>query len=211
MDAVRAHLVRRDARLLLLLAPPFDRGEKDPGYIKGYIPGIRENGGQYTHAALWTIMALARMGYGDEVVELFHILNPINHTRDAAGVERYVTEPYVLDGDVYAHPEHIGRGGWSWYTGAAGWMYRTGLESILGLQRHGRTFTVAPCIPSAWPGYTIDWRVGSCRYHIVVENPHRRCTGVASVTLDGAGIADGVVPLLDDGKAHRVVVTLGEA
>ena len=147
MDAVRAHLVRRDARVLLLLTPAFDRGEKDPGYIKGYVPGIRENGGQYTHAAVWTIMALARMGYGDEVVELFHMINPVNHTRDAASVDRYVTEPYVMDGDVYAHPEHTGRGGWSWYTGSAGWMYRAGLESILGLERHGGTFSVTPVHP----------------------------------------------------------------
>ncbi|WP_305068752.1 GH36-type glycosyl hydrolase domain-containing protein [Luteitalea sp. TBR-22] len=210
MDAVRTHLVRRDAGLILLLTPPFDHAAKDPGYIKGYIPGIRENGGQYTHAALWTLMALSRMGYGDEVVELFHLLNPVNHTRDATGVERYVTEPYVLDGDVYAHPEHMGRGGWSWYTGAAGWMYRTGLESILGLQRHGDVFTVSPCIPSAWPGYTIDWRIGSCRYHIAVDNPEHRSTGVASVTLDGVPVEQGRIPILDDGQAHRVVVTLGE-
>ena len=210
MDAVRTHLVRRDAGLLLLLTPAFDHGAKDPGYIKGYIPGIRENGGQYTHAALWTIMALARMGYGDEVVELFHMVNPVNHTRDAAGVERYVTEPYVIDGDVYAHPEHTGRGGWSWYTGSAGWMYRTGLESILGLHRRGATFTVAPCIPSAWPGYTIDWRVGSCRYRITVENPGHRTSGVASVTLDGVHVPGGAVPIVDDGAVHEVVVTMGE-
>ena len=210
MDAVRAHLVRRDARVLLLLTPPFDRGEKDPGYIKGYVPGIRENGGQYTHAAVWTIMALARMGYGDEVVELFHMVNPVNHTRDAAGVQRYVTEPYVMDGDVYAHPEHAGRGGWSWYTGSAGWMYRAGVESILGLERHGGTFSLKPCIPATWPGFTIDWRVGSSRYHIQVNNPEHRSVGVASISLDGDEVEPTAVPIVDDGRSHDVVVIMGE-
>ncbi len=210
MDAVRAHLVRRDARLILLLTPAFDRGEKDPGYIKGYIPGIRENGGQYTHAAVWTIMALARMGYGEEVVELFHMINPVNHTRDLASVERYVTEPYVMDGDVYAHPEHTGRGGWSWYTGSAGWMYRAGVESILGFRRQGQTFSIAPCIPSTWPGFSIDWRVGASSYHIEVHNPEHRSMGVASATLDGVQVDPDAVPISDDGQAHAVVVTMGE-
>ncbi len=210
MDAVRTHLLRRDAGLLLLLTPPFDVGEKDPGYIKGYVPGIRENGGQYTHAALWTIMALARMGYGEEVVELFHMINPVNHTRDAVGVERYVTEPYVVDGDVYAHPEHTGRGGWSWYTGSAAWMYRAGLEGILGLKRRGRTFSVTPCIPSSWPGFSIDWRVGSCRYHIEVDNTEHRSGGIASILLDGVEVDADAVPMADDGQAHTVRVTMGE-
>ena len=130
--------------MVLLLSPAFDRGVKDPGYIKGYLPGVRENGGQYTHAAAWTIMALAKLGYGDEAVEVFHMINPINHTRDAAGAARYAAEPYVVAGDVYAHPEHMGRGGWSWYTGSAGWLYRAGLESILGLTRRGATLSIAP-------------------------------------------------------------------
>ncbi|MGI8673071.1 MAG: GH36-type glycosyl hydrolase domain-containing protein, partial [Luteitalea sp.] len=209
MDSVRTHLVRRDAAVLLLLTPAFDRGAKDPGYIKGYVPGIRENGGQYTHAALWTIMALARMGYGDEAVELFHMLNPINHTRDRAGVDRYVTEPYVVDGDVYAHPEHSGRGGWSWYTGSAGWMYRAGLESILGLQRRGDTFAVTPSIPSRWPGFSLEWRFGSSLYRIKVDNPEHRSAGVATAVLDGASVDPDAVPLVDDGREHVVLVTMG--
>jgi len=127
-----------------LLDPPFDRSAQEPGYIKGY-PPVRENGGQYTHAAAWIVMALARLGSGDEVAELFHMLNPINHTGTAAGVERYKTEPYVVAGDVYATPPHAGRGGWSWYTGSAAWMYRAGLESMLGLRRRGTTFSIDPC------------------------------------------------------------------
>src|SRR3989454_4040637 len=130
MDAVRTHLVRRAAQVVLVLTPPFDQSAQDPGYVKGYPPGVRENGGQYTHAAVWTVMAVARLGNGDEAVELFHLLNPINHTRSAADVERYKAEPYATAGDVYAHPAHAGRGGWTWYTGSAGWMYRAGLESI---------------------------------------------------------------------------------
>ena len=152
---------------------------QDPGYIKGYPPGVRENGGQYTHAAVWVVMALARLGSGDEAAELFHMLNPINHTRTPADVERYKAEPYVMAGDVYARAPHAGRGGWSWYTGSAGWMYRAGLESILGLRRRGDTFSIDPCIPSSWPDYEITWRVGGTRYLIAVSNPDRQCRGVA--------------------------------
>jgi cyclic beta-1,2-glucan synthetase len=209
MDAVRTHLVRRGARVVLVLTPPFDQSPQDPGYVKGYPPGMRENGGQYTHAAVWTIMAVARLGNGDEAVELFHLLNPINHTRSAADVQRYKTEPYVTAGDVYAHPAHAGRGGWTWYTGSAGWMYRAGLESILGLRRHGATFELDPCIPSAWPEYSIDWRYGSTTYAISVTNPERRCRGIAEVELDGVPVDPAAIPLVDDGATHRVRAVLG--
>ena len=185
MDAVRAHLVRRASGVILLLAPPFDRAAADPGYIKAYVPGIRENGGQYTHAAAWVVLALTRLGSGDEAVALFHMLNPINHSRTPSEVQRYMTEPYSVAGDVYDHPAHRGRGGWTWYTGSAGWMYRVALEGVLGLTRRGAFFAVNPCIPSSWPKFTIEWRFGTARYTIVVENPERRCTGVASVELDG--------------------------
>ena len=140
---------------------PSTTSAQDPGYIRGYPPGMRENGGQYTHAAVWVVMAMAALGSGDEAVELFHLLNPINHTRTPADVERYKAEPYVVAGDVYAHPQHAGRGGWTWYTGSAGWMYRAGLESILGLQRHGATFAIDPCIPASWPEFAIAWRFGA--------------------------------------------------
>jgi cyclic beta-1,2-glucan synthetase len=210
LDAVRTHLMRRGTRQVLLLAPPFDHSAQDPGYIKGYPPGVRENGGQYTHAAVWVVMAMARLGSGDEAVELFHMLNPINHARSAAGVERYKAEPYVVAADVYAHPAHAGRGGWSWYTGSAAWMYRAGLESILGLRRHGRTFEMDPCIPSTWPDYGIVWRHGRTRYEIDVSNPARRCRGIVEAELDGAAVDPRAVPLLDDGGSHRLRVVLGE-
>ncbi len=209
MDAVRTALIARGPQAVLLLAPPFDRSAQDPGYIKGYPPGIRENGGQYTHAAVWFVMALARLGCGDEAAELFHMLNPINHTRTPADVARYKAEPYVVAGDVYASPAHAGRGGWSWYTGSAAWMYRAGLESILGLTRRGTTFSVEPCIPSSWPEYGIVWRFLGTRYEITVSNPHRQCRGVVGANLDGVAVDPKAIPLIDDGHVHQVRVSMG--
>ncbi len=210
MDAVRTHLVRRGPQVILLLSPPFDGSIQDPGYIKGYPPGVRENGGQYTHGALWVVMAMARLGSGDEAVELFHMLNPVNHTRTPAGVGRYMAEPYVIAGDVHADPEHAGRGGWTWYTGSAGLMYRAGLESILGLRRRGSTFEMAPCIPSSWPGYEIAWRFGRTRYEISVSNPERRCRRIAEAELDGTPVDPQSIPLADDGATHQVRIVLGD-
>jgi cyclic beta-1,2-glucan synthetase len=208
---VRTHLVRRDLGVVLLLAPPFDHSAQDPGYIRGYPPGVRENGGQYTHAAAWVMMAMAGLGSGDEAVELFHMLNPANHARSPADVDRYKAEPYVVAGDVYAHPAHAGRGGWTWYTGSAGWLYRAGLESILGLQRRGATFALDPCVPSAWEEFEIRWRVGKSVYEIAVENPQHRCKGVARAELDGAVVDARAVPLVDDGATHQLRVVLGDA
>jgi cyclic beta-1,2-glucan synthetase len=210
MDAVRTSLIARGSRTVLLLDPPFDRSSQDPGYIKGYPPGVRENGGQYTHAAAWVVMALARLRSGDEATEFFHMLNPINHSRTPVDAARYKTEPYVMAGDVYASAPHAGRGGWSWYTGSAGWMYRAGLESILGLRRSGDTFSIDPCIPASWPEYTISWQYLESRYEITVLNPERRCGGVATATLDDAPIAPAAISLLNDGRTHNVRVVLGD-
>ena len=209
MDAVRAQLIRRAQQIVLLLTPPFDQSAMDPGYIKGYVPGIRENGGQYTHAAVWTAMAIARLGNGEEAVELFHLLNPINHSRTAADTARYKTEPWAVAADVYGHPLHVGRGGWTWYTGSAGWLYRLGIESILGLTRHGSEFKLDPCIPASWPRYSIDWRVGSSHYSITVENPDGECRGVREARLDGRIVDPRAIPLVDDGKRHAVTAVLG--
>ena len=211
MDSLRAHLVRHDARLLLLLTPPFDSPQPDPGYIGAYVPGVRENGGQYTHAALWAVMAVARLGSGDEAAELFHMLNPLNHTRTLAGVERYKTEPYVLAADVSAHPDHVGRGGWTWYTGSAGWAYRIAVEELLGLRRRGDAFVIDPCIPASWPGFSLTWKVGRTVYAIDVKNPAGRCRGVAEVLCDGSAVDPAAIPLRDDGGTHRVEVVMGEA
>lgn len=210
MDAVRTLLIHRPAQVILLLTPPFDQSPQDPGYIKGYMPGIRENGGQYTHAAIWAAMAIAKLGDGDEAVELFHMLNPINHARSMQEVERYKVEPYVVAADVYAHPRHVGRGGWTWYTGSAGWLYRLGIESILGLTRRGPTFAIDPCIPGSWSGYSITWRLGRTLYEIKVSNPSRYSRGIAQATLDGHAVDPSVIPLADDGLRHEVHVMMGE-
>ena len=210
MDGVRTFLMARNVQALLLLHPPFDVSAQEPGYIKGYPPGIRENGGQYTHAAAWIVMALARLGSGDEATEMFHMINPVNHARRPADVARYRLEPYVLAGDVYSHPAHRGRGGWSWYTGSAGWMYRAGVESILGLRRAGATFAMNPCIPSSWPGYRMTWRFGDTQFHISVSNPDQRCRGVGVATLDGAPVDPQAIPLLSDGQEHHVEIVLGD-
>jgi len=209
LDAARAMLIVRPSRILLLLTPPFDKSDQEPGYIKGYPPGIRENGGQYTHAAVWALMAIARQGNGDETAELFHMLNPINHTRTPSDVQRYRTEPYVLDGDVYARPPHAGRGGWSWYTGSAGWLYRAGLESIVGLRRRGDTFSIEPCIPSTWDRYSIHWRIEDTTYTIEVSNPDRLWRGVMRAELDGEKVDHQAIPILNDGKTHTVTITMG--
>jgi cyclic beta-1,2-glucan synthetase len=211
MDAVRSALISRASQIMPLLDPPFDQSAQDPGYIKAYPPGIRENGGQYTHAAVWVVMALARLGSGDEAAELFHMLNPINHARTAADALRYKTEPYAVAGDVYARAPHAGRGGWSWYTGSAAWMYRAGLESLLGLRRRGATFSVNPCIPSSWPEYEIVWQFRSTRYEISVANPQRRCQGIVRAELDGLAVNREAIPLVDDGRVHDVRIVLGDA
>jgi cyclic beta-1,2-glucan synthetase len=209
MDAVQAHLVRRDAQLVLLLTPPFDRMVHDPGYIKGYVPGVRENGGQYTHAALWAVIALARLGRGDAAMELFHMINPVNHTRTGRGVDRYRTEPYVVAADVYAHPMHLGRGGWTWYTGSAGWMYQAAVEAFLGLRQQGAAFAVDPCIPARWSGYSLVWTRGRTRYRITVSNPQQASRGVAAAEFDGAPVDPAAIPMPDDGGEHEIAILLG--
>ncbi len=212
MAAVDEYLIRRGDGLVLLFTPPFDRSDVDPGYIKGYVPGIRENGGQYTHGAIWSVLAFAAIGDGDRAGELFSLLNPINHASTRAGVLRYKVEPYVMAADVYTEPPHVGRGGWTWYTGSAGWMYQAGVESILGFRLRGTTLVIDPCIPRAWPGFEVSFRYHSSRYQIVVENPRGLSRGVVSVELDDEVQPNGgaVIPLVDDGRTHHVRVVLGE-
>jgi cyclic beta-1,2-glucan synthetase len=212
MAAVDKYLVRRDEKLSLLFTPPFDHPAEDPGYIKGYPPGIRENGGQYTHGATWAAMAFAMQGDGDKAGELLSMLNPIHHAGDAAGVHRYRVEPYVVCADVYSVPPHVGRGGWTWYTGSAGWMYRVALEWLLGLRVQGENLAIDPCIPRSWPGFEIVYRHRSARYQITVENPLGVCRGILATKLDGeilTGSKRLLIPLLDDGAVHTVQVILG--
>jgi cyclic beta-1,2-glucan synthetase len=209
MAAVNGKLVREEDRLLLLFTPPLDKTLRDPGYIKGYPPGIRENGGQYTHAAVWTIWAYARMGDGARAWHLLDLLNPINHSSTTAKARRYRVEPYVVAADVSSVAPHTGRGGWTWYTGSAGWLYRLGIEAILGLNRTGDELRIAPCIPPHWESYEMTLRHGTAVYRIQVNNPAGVCRGVTQVTLDGEQRPDGVIPLRDDGAEHIVTVRLG--
>jgi cyclic beta-1,2-glucan synthetase len=211
MAAVNKYLVRQDDGLVLLFTPPFDHTALDPGYIKGYLPGIRENGGQYTHAAIWSVIAFAMLGDGDKAGELFSMLNPINHASTLAAIQRYKVEPYVASADIYSMPPHVGRGGWTWYTGSAGWMYRAGLESILGFRLQGATLLLDPCIPRAWPSFGILFRYHSARYDIQVENPRGVSRGIVRAELDGVRLHgdETRIPLADDGATHRVRIVLG--
>ncbi len=211
MAAVGRELIDNDDGLALLFTPPFDHIAHDPGYIKAYPPGIRENGGQYTHAAAWSVIALARLGEGARAADLFWQLNPINHARNRAELRRYKVEPYIMAADVYAAPHHVGHGGWTWYTGSAGWMQRAGLESILGLRCEGSSLYIDPCIPNSWPGFEINLHRRSVRLHIKVENPKGVTRGVVAAWMNGALLTQRPLrfELADDRPEQELFVTLG--
>ena len=216
MDAVDRELIVRDCRLALLFTPPFDRAAEDPGYVKSYPPGIRENGGQYTHAAAWSVIAFAQLGQGDRASELFAMLNPINRSATPADIERYKVEPYVVAADIYSVAPHVGRGGWTWYTGSAAWLYRAGLESILGFVLHGNQLSMNPVIPIDWPGFEIIFRYQSASYEIKVDNIRdpidtpARPAGTRVIELDGQQLPAGAphVALVDDGGHHLLRVSI---
>ncbi len=209
MRAVMDQLIRPADGLVLLAAPPFDRSGRDPGYLKGYPPGVRENGGAYSHAALWVAWACADLGWGDDAHALFCMLNPVLRSDTAEKADHYQVEPYVVAADISGQAGCAGQGGWTWYTGSAAWMYRLGVERILGLRRRGRFIEINPCIPADWREYRIEYRYGRSLYRIEVENPDGVRRGVRQVHLDGAPLPDGRIPLNDDGGGHRVRVRLG--
>ena len=206
MRSFEEHLVREDARLLMLLTPPFDKTSHDPGYIKGYVPGVRENGAQYTHGALWSVLATALRGNGDRAFELFQMLNPLTHALTPEDVAVYKVEPFVVAADVYTAPGHLGRGGWTWYTGSASWMYRVGLEAILGFQKHGDELEIRPHAPASWAEYSLTYRHGASTYEIVVHDPGAIQRGDVELVVDGDAIEGARFPLVDDGKRHTVDV-----
>ncbi len=210
MQSLEAHLVQGDARLLMLLTPPFDHTAHDPGYIKGYLPGVRENGAQYTHAALWAVLATALLGDGDRAFAWFQMLNPFTHARTPEQVALYRVEPYVVAADVYTADAQVGRGGWTWYTGSASWMYRVALESILGFTKRGDTLVLDPCVPRTWPAFSIQYRYGASLYAITVQEPARIADGAAEVTVNGTVLPLPVIPLVDDGGRYDVVVRRGK-
>ncbi len=206
MRALDSQLVREDARLIMLLTPPFDRGSHDPGYIKGYLPGVRENGAQYTHAALWAVMATAMRGDGDRAFDLYQMLNPIRHADTAANMLRYKVEPYVVAADIYTAPNQLGRGGWTWYTGSASWMYRVGLEQLLGFTKVGDTLRISPRVPRSWSEFSIQYRFGETMYEITVRDAIGQQARGARVIVDGVRSDDGVIHLRDDGVTHIVTI-----
>ncbi|MBS0207994.1 MAG: glycosyl transferase family 36 [Planctomycetes bacterium] len=209
VQAAWDRLVQIDDKLALLFWPPFDHTSLEPGYIKGYLPGIRENGGQYTHAAIWLVQALAMLGDGNRAMQLFNLLAPPHHSDTESAARRYKVEPYVAVADVYSCPPHRGQGGWTWYTGSAAWMYRVAVEQLLGLRVSGQSLHVAPCVPADWAQFEITLRRGTASYHVVVSNPTRKQSGVATVSLDGKLCPQGDVPLIDDGNRHEVRVEMG--
>ncbi len=209
LRSMEEQLVKPEERMILLFTPPFDQTTQDVGYIKGYPPGVRENGGQYTHAATWAAMAFARQGDGDKAVALLRMINPVEHTRAKEDYERYKVEPYVLAGDVYALQDHVGRGGWSWYTGAASWFYRVWLEEVLGFKRRGEELVIDPVIPKEWDGFRLRYRYLSSHYEVRVENPEHRSQGVKLVELDGVEVSEKLIPLRDDGVSHQVRIVMG--
>ena len=210
MDAVYRELVDRDDALIQLLEPPFDNATLDPGYIKGYVPGVRENGGQYTHAAIWTVMAFAALGDARRAWELMALINPVNHGRTAAGIAIYRVEPYVVAADVYAEAPHTGRGGWSWYTGSAGWMYRLIVESLLGIELAVDKLSIAPCLPADWKEFTLDYRFRETMYRITVSQTASE-DRQSAVWVDGDLQSDNVIPLVNDRVEHVVRVQVPPA
>jgi cyclic beta-1,2-glucan synthetase len=215
MGAVEREIVSREDGLIRLLTPPFDETPLDPGYIKGYVPGVRENGGQYTHAALWVVRAMAELGRNDRVAELLELLNPVHHASTPEQVELYQVEPYVVAADVYGAPPHVGRGGWTWYTGSSGWMYRVILESLLGFRIvGGDTVELAPCVPDTWPEFGVRYRPDDAtRWEFRITNPTGQAREVVAVTIDGEPVVVeggiGRIPLIRDGRQHRADLVLG--
>ena len=211
MQAVDDRLVRRDHALIQLLDPPFDKSSLNPGYIRGYVPGVRENGGQYTHGAIWTAMAFAALGERERAWELLTMINPVNHTRSQEAIATYKVEPYVMAADVYALAPHIGRGGWTWYTGSAGWMYRLIVESLLGLKLEGDKLHFTPCLPADWQAFKIHYRYRETVYHIAVSQARvgdGASSAVTSVIVDDVEQHDKVIHLVDDRQDHRVEVSV---
>jgi cellobiose phosphorylase len=208
MESVNRRLVRRDTGVVLLLDPPFNQSHQEPGYIKGYVPGVRENGGQYTHAAIWAAMAYAAAGDAGSAWDLMNLISPLHHSSSPDRIATYRVEPYVAVADVCGAAPHAGRGGWTWYTGSAAWMYRLMTESLLGLNLEVDRLRLKPCLPEGWPEVRVSYRHHDTRHQIVMRRKGSGC-GVLRVTLDGTEVPGDAIPLLDDRQDHSVVVEIG--
>ena len=208
MESMDAYLVDKENMMIKLLTPPFDKTKLNPGYIKEYIPGVRENGGQYTHGAIWSIIANAMLKNGDRAGEYFRILNPIEHTRTKENTLRYKVEPYVMAADVYASPNMMGRGGWTWYTGSSSWFLIAGLQSILGLTKQGNVLKIHPCIPHEWEFYEVEYLYKETTYEIKVKNPHQKMSGITTISLDNTFIATAEIELKNDKRKHTIEIVM---
>lgn len=208
MESLENHLVDKQNGVIKLLDPAFDKSKLEPGYIKAYLPGVRENGGQYTHGAIWAIIAWAMLGFGDKAAEYFKIINPIEHTKTKEAVNRYKVEPYVIAADVYGVGNLIGRGGWTWYTGSSSWMYKAGIEYILGLKIKNEILSIKPAIPNDWKEYSIRYEYKSSVYNIKVKNPNGKSTEVEKFIVNGIEIEEKQVKLIDNGKINEIEVIM---
>lgn len=208
MEALENYLVDSENGLIKLLTPPFEKSKLEPGYIKSYLPGVRENGGQYTHAAVWTIMAESKLGFGEKATEYFRMINPIEHARTKDAVQKYKVEPYVIAGDVYGKGNLAGRGGWTWYTGSSSWLYQAGIESILGLHIENNELSMQPNISAKWKEYSIRYRFQNSVYHIKVRNPNGKTNGVEKFLLDGKEIAEKKIKLDGSGGNYEIEIEM---
>ena len=208
MDSLETHLVDRENGVIKLLDPPFENGKLEPGYIKSYLPGVRENGGQYTHGAIWAIIAESLLGFGDKAIDMFKLINPIEHTRTKQSTNKYKVEPYVVAADVYSSRNLAGRGGWTWYTGSSGWLYTAGIEYILGLKICNGYLRIEPCISKDWKEYKISYKYKSTIYHIIVRNPTEKNTGVTKMYCNGNEVYEQKIKLTDDGEIYNIEIVM---
>lgn len=208
MESLDNHLVDRENGIIKLLDPPFINGKINPGYIKSYLPGVRENGGQYTHAAIWVIIAETMLGFGDKSIDLYKMIIPIEHTKTKESCIKYKVEPYVISADIYGWGNLVGRGGWTWYTGAASWFYKAGIEYILGIKIKNNILNIEPCIPKDWDNITIKYKYGRSIYNIKIKNPNRRNTGIRYFKINGEEIKEKEIKLIDDGKIYDLEIEM---
>ena len=208
MESLENHLIDRENGIIKLLDPPFEKSNLEPGYIKAYLPGTRENGGQYTHSAIWAIIAEAMLGFGNKATELFRMINPIEHARTKETASKYKVEPYVIAADIYGQGNLAGRGGWTWYTGSSSWMYEAGLHYILGFTIENGYLSFKPCIPNDWKEYKVHYKHGNSIYNIQVSNPNSKNTGVDKMLLNGQIVEDKKIRLQDDGKVYSVEIIM---
>ena len=206
IESLENHLVDKNNGIIKLLDPPFENGNLNPGYIKSYLPGTRENGGQYTHGAIWAIIAETILGFGDKSVELYKMINPIEHTKTKELANKYKVEPYVISADIYGANNLAGSGGWTWYTGSSSWYYICAVQNILGLKIENETLSINPCISSEWQEYEIRYKFGVSIYNIKVQNPNRKCTGVEKFLLNGVEIPEKKIRILDNGKVNEIQI-----